>query len=109
MLSYVSKEVDRVKELFRGKETTLTEEREQAVRGLAACRAELAECRQRHEAATGESAAKLQVGSDGPCFLLYLVQLLCTGVCGHAFWLWVYLQSRVLHCLGPAFISWQSR
>ena len=61
MLGYVSREVDRLKELFRGKEAGLAADREAAVQDLATCRAELAGLRRSCDAAAAEAACKLEV------------------------------------------------
>lgn len=60
MLKYVSKEVDRLKELFRGKEVSLKEERDALATSLQACQAQLAEVKAAHQDCGRQAAEAAQ-------------------------------------------------
>lgn len=79
MLGYVSKEVDRLKELFRDKEAALIQERDKAVQRLEACQAELAQGRAALQAAASEAAAQLQVHWPPPDPCCYGHGIICWG------------------------------
>ena len=64
MLRYVGKEVDRLKELFKGKEAGLKSERDDLATSLEACQAELAELAAAHQDCgkqAAEAATQLKV------------------------------------------------
>ena len=61
MLRYVGKEVDRLKELFKGKEAGLKSERDDLATSLEACQAELAAAHQDCGKQAAEAATQLKV------------------------------------------------
>ena len=60
MLRYVSKEVDRLKELFKGKEAGLKSERDDLAASLGASQVELAELKAAHQDC-GKQAAEATI------------------------------------------------